>query len=64
MEPTKNTLRLINACHSMTNCDIQRSWDLLATRAVWNAKRGTPITSHFVEAVRFYSERYDGRFYW
>lgn len=48
----------------MTDCDIQRSWNLLAWRAEWQMKRGTPIAKHFVEATNFYAERYDGQFLW
>jgi hypothetical protein len=46
----------------MTGCDLQRSWDLLYYRAEWQRERGTSIAKHFVEALNFYMERYDGQF--
>jgi hypothetical protein len=64
MNLSKQTERIINACHSMTDCDIQRSWNLLAGRAQWQIIRETAIAKHFVEALRFYAERYDGEFIW
>jgi hypothetical protein len=64
MNLSKQTARIIGACHSMTDCDLQRSWDLLYFRAEWQRERGTSIAKHFVEALRFYAERYDGEFIW
>lgn len=64
MNLSKQTERIINACHSMTDCDLQRSWDLLSFRAKWQRERKTSIAKHFVEALNFYVERYDGQFIW
>jgi arginine decarboxylase-like protein len=64
MKLTRQVERIINACHSMTDCDLQRSWDLLHFRAEWQLERKTSIAKHFVEALNFYAERYDGQFIW
>jgi hypothetical protein len=64
MKLTRQVERIINACHSMTDCDLQRSWNLLAGRAQWQIIRETAIAKHFVEALNFYMERYDGQFIW
>ena len=62
---TSNTLRIINACHSMTDCDIQRSWDLLTTRSSYHSVASSQrMARAFAEAVRFYAHRYDGQFTW
>ena len=60
---TSNTLRIIGACLSMSDCDIQRAWFLLATRAAWHCGHGTPrMRDAFIDAVQFFAERYEGLF--
>ena len=61
----RNTMRIVSACLSMSDCDTQRAWLLITSRSAWHKAHSSPrMATQFAKAASFFDERYEGLFVW